>query len=100
MTSKEISGKDALDCNLVTKVCSDPFKEAMEFCMQLEDTSPDALSGIKKVYHKAWHSNDSQMLMAEWVGQWRVLFGRNRVQAIKRQKGDKKARYLPRSPWA
>ena len=100
MTSQEVSGQEALDCNLVTKVCEDPMAEALEFCSQLEETSPDALSGIKKVYHKAWHSNDSQMLMAEWVGQWRVLFGRNRVQAIKRQKGDKKAKYLPRSPWA
>lgn len=86
MTAKEISGEQALKINLVTQVAEDPLQEAMALATSISQRSPDAITAIKDLYHKAWHHNDAKLLMREWASQVQMLLKKNRVIAVKKAK--------------
>lgn len=98
MTSEILSGEEALKYNLISEVANNPLARAQDIAKEIVQRSPDAISGAKRLYHYAWHNNDRRLLMREWIYQVRIIFGKNRTIAVKKQNG-RDLEYLPRLNW-
>ncbi len=94
MTAEPITAQRALELNLVTQIAEQPMQAAMELANQLMQRSPDTCAAIKRLYHRSWCSNEGKILAGETLNQWRMLLGKNRQIAVKRELGDKEREYL------
>ena len=99
MTADEIDSHYAKSIGLISEVSDDPYRDALLFAEEICKRSPDAVSAVKKLYHKAWHSNDRAILAKESFFQWRMLLGKNQRIATKKQLGDNKVSYKNRGKW-
>lgn len=90
MTGREVPADEAQKLGLISRVCEQPMQEAEAFVRVLLTKSPDALAGIKQLYHDAWARSDAQVMQEETrlqrqilgrPNQWRAtinsLFGRH-----------------------
>ncbi|MDG3085888.1 crotonase/enoyl-CoA hydratase family protein [Vibrio hannami] len=97
MTAKEIDTKKAKEYGLVSKISDEPYEEAYKLALELVNRSPDVLAATKKLYHKTWWSSPGMALWLETWYQIKVLIGKNRVIAAKRERETENKRpYLPR----
>lgn len=100
MTAEIISAQEALSCGLITAVSDDPLQEARELAVNIAQRSPDAVAAVKKLYHENWFRSGRRMLARETWYQVRMLLGKNRLRAARRQlKPDQETHYLPRKNW-
>jgi len=99
MTAEEIPAEIAKSMGLISAISEDPYQSALEYAHQLCRKSPDALAAVKKLYHRAWHSNDRKLLSKESFYQWRILLGKNQPIATKKELGDKEIEYKDRGNW-
>ena len=87
MTAEELTAEQALELNLISEIANNPKQMAMILAEQLKQRSPDAISAIKKLYHKRWQDFDRYMLAGETAAQWKILLSKNQSIAVKRQLG-------------
>ena len=99
MTAEEIDAQMAKEIGMVSRLCEDPYPEALKFAEEICQKSPDAVAAVKKIYHKAWHNNDCSILFRESFFQWRILLGKNQKITTKKQLGDVDLDYEKRSRW-
>lgn len=99
MTAGVITAKDALAKGLVTEVIDSPMERAIELVEQLAKTSPDANAAIKQSINKSWNSSIRSLLSRESISQIKLLLGKNRIVAAKRQTGDPDKAYQARQSW-
>lgn len=99
MTGVEIGSQRAMSIGLISKISEDPYQTALTFADDICTKSPDSVAAVKKLYHKAWHSNDRTLLCKESLFQWRILLGKNQKIATKKQLGDEKVNYQERGRW-
>lgn len=100
MTAEVLSAQDALNHGLITAISDDPLQAAKELAAQISERSPDAVAAVKKLYHQNWFRSERRMLARESWYQVKMLLGRNRVRAAKRQlKADRETPFLPRRKW-
>ncbi|OCA61358.1 enoyl-CoA hydratase [Aeromonas piscicola] len=81
MSGRECDALEAKSLGLVSRVCEDPLAEAREFARTLITKSPDALAGIKQLYHQAWARSDEVMLKEETRLQRQILGRPNQWRA-------------------
>jgi enoyl-CoA hydratase/carnithine racemase len=98
MTAEEIDANRSLELGLISEIADDPLDAAKALAKQLILRSPDSLAAVKKLYHKAWHTNDRSILSKETRYQWRILLGKNQSIAVKKAKGYE-ASYQQRMNW-
>jgi enoyl-CoA hydratase/carnithine racemase len=101
MTGKELNAKQALEYNLITEIVVDPLASAKVLAESLCQQSPDAVSGVKKLYNKVWWRSERFTLARETFYQLKVILSKN--QKIKsynqtHDKCDAKA-FKKRSSW-
>ncbi|WP_163933481.1 crotonase/enoyl-CoA hydratase family protein [Paraferrimonas sp. SM1919] len=77
MTSESISAEQAIALGLVTQVSSTPMDDALDFCEQIKQKSPDAIAGIKSIYARFWNASPRTILAYETYSQVRVAIGKN-----------------------
>ncbi len=82
MTGRVISGTEAQALGLVTRLAEDPLAAAQELAAELVQKSPDALAGIKKVFHENRTADESAALANERSIQARILMGQNQRRAM------------------
>ncbi len=82
MTGRVISGQEAQALGLVTRLSEDPVAAAQALATELIQKSPDALAGIKKVFHENRTADDSTALANERSIQTRILLGQNQRRAM------------------
>jgi enoyl-CoA hydratase/carnithine racemase len=100
MTAEVISAQQALGIGLVTAVADDPLREARRLAAQIAERSPDAVAAVKKLYHRNWFRPGRHMLARESLYQVRILLGKNRLCAVRKQlKPGEEISYLPRKRW-
>lgn len=87
MSAQTIGATEALELGLVTRVSADPSAEAMEFCLQLLNRSPDAVAAVKRLYRRSWRRG-YWTLARESLYQSRILAGANQRIAAQRQRGE------------
>ncbi|MFM4942362.1 crotonase/enoyl-CoA hydratase family protein [Aeromonas bivalvium] len=81
MSGRELEATEARALGLVSRVCEDPLEEARAFARTLITKSPDALAGIKRLYHQAWARSDEVMLKEETRLQKQILGRPNQWRA-------------------
>ena len=81
MSGRELDAQEARSLGLVSRVCEDPLDAAREFARTLITKSPDALAGIKQLYHQAWARSDEAMLKEETRLQRQILGRPNQWRA-------------------
>ncbi len=99
MTAEEFDAQQAKSLGLISQISEGPYQSALEFAEQLCKKSPDSVAAVKKLYHRAWHSNDRKILSKESFYQWRILLGKNQKIATKKELVDNKIQYKQRGKW-
>lgn len=90
MTAKVLSAQESLDKGLVTEISSFPMGRAKEIASEICNTSPDANAAIKMSINKSWTASVRRLLSRESISQIRLLMGKNRLIAAKRNSEDAK----------
>ncbi|SQH74966.1 Enoyl-CoA hydratase/carnithine racemase [Shewanella benthica] len=96
MTAGVLSAQDALSKGLVTEVVDEPMVRALELVAVLAKTSPDANAAIKMSINNSWSSSIRSLLSRESFSQIRLLLGKNRLIAAKRQTSEPDKAYKNR----
>ena len=81
MTARILSGTEAAELGLVTRICDDPKQEAEAFANQLLEKSPDAIACAKELYQSTWMASDREALEIETKLQEKLLISWNQMAA-------------------
>ncbi|MFT5236195.1 MAG: enoyl-CoA hydratase/carnithine racemase [Shewanella sp.] len=90
MTAKVLSAQESLEKGLVTEVSTSPMDRAKALACDISNTSPDANAAIKMSINKSWSASVRRLLSRESISQIRLLMGKNRLIAAKRNSEDAK----------
>lgn len=100
VTAEVLTAQQALDIGLITAIDEDPPGAAMQLAKQVSERSPDAVAAVKKLYHRNWFRSERKMLAGETFYQLRILSGKNRSRAVRKQlKPGAETTYKPRRWW-
>ena len=81
-TGRIFSGREAYDYGLATRVCDDPYKEALEAAHEIAGKSPDAIRGAKRLMNNL-SVDPAPALMAESVEQQLLMGKPNQTEAVR-----------------
>ena len=82
-TGRILSGEEAQELGLVTKVVDDPLAHAMEIAHEIAAKSPDAIRMGKVLLETVWHSDERTGLELESSLQTALIGSPNQVEAVK-----------------
>lgn len=82
-TGRILSGEEAKELGLVTKVVDDPHAHAMEIAREIAGKSPDAIRMGKELLETVWHSDERTGLELESSLQTALIGSPNQVEAVK-----------------
>lgn len=80
-----LSGSEANELGLVTRVSDDPLAEARQLAKGIAASSPDAIRAAKKLINEGWKLSDAESLRLEAELQMRVMAGPNQAEAVRAQ---------------
>lgn len=81
-TGRILSGSEACDLGLVTRVAQDPFAAAHALASEIAGKSPDAIRAAKRLLNEAWHAPPQQALLLETELQISLLGTANQIAAV------------------
>lgn len=82
-TGRIVSGSEAVELGLATRVADNPLDTAMELARAIAANSPDAVRGAKKLYEDTWHLESRNGLGLEQSIQAKLIGSANQLQAVK-----------------
>jgi enoyl-CoA hydratase/carnithine racemase len=77
------SGQEALALGLATRVCADPYAEALAFAKEVAAKNPDAIRAGKRLLDLAAEADQRAILLAETTEQVKLIGSPNQVEAVK-----------------
>jgi enoyl-CoA hydratase/carnithine racemase len=81
-SGRVFSGTEALSLGFATRVCDDPYAQAMQFAAEIAGKSPDAIRADKRLLKLSETADPAAILMAESAEQVAVLGSPNQVEAV------------------
>ncbi|MEL6339253.1 MAG: crotonase/enoyl-CoA hydratase family protein [Myxococcota bacterium] len=81
-TGRKLSGQEAADLGLVTRVCEDPLSEALEMAHVIAEKNPHAIRAGKALYNRALGLPVPEALALETELQLPLLGSKNQVEAV------------------
>lgn len=78
-----VSGVEALDLGLATRVSDDPLKEARELARRIAAHNPEAVRAGKRLLNAAAPVDAGRVLMVESLEQQRLLGSSNQIEALR-----------------
>lgn len=81
-TGRVLSGTEAKELGLVTRVAEDPLVAARELAGEIASKSPDAIRSAKRLYDEAWTGAPEQTLALEAQLQLALLGSPNQLAAV------------------
>ncbi len=99
MLATEINANAAKANGLVTDLAENPLEAAFLLAEKISARSPDAIAGIKKLYHRLWNPQRRSILAKETFYQWRIVLAKNQLIAVKANKNKKKPMFKNRPHW-
>ena len=81
-SGRVFSGAEALSLGFATRVCEDPYAQAMAFAREIAGKSPDAIRADKRLLKLAESADDAAILLAESAEQVAVLGSPNQIEAV------------------
>lgn len=82
-TGKTISGAEAVELGLGSRVCTDPLSEALAMARTIAQQSPDAIRAAKRLLNRALTDSAADVLLAESVEQQRLIGRPNQIEAMR-----------------
>lgn len=82
-TGREVSGTEAADLGLVTRLCEDPREEALALAQRIAGKSPDAIRAAKRLLDESGRLDLAAGFRLEEELQRSVLGGVNQVEAVR-----------------
>ncbi len=82
-TGRVVSGEEACELGLVTRVSDDPLVAAMALAEEIAAKSPDAVRAGKLLFEDSWHADARTGLEMEAGMQTKLIGTRNQIEAIK-----------------
>lgn len=92
-TGRIMSGAQAQELGLVTRVAEDPHAEAMSLAQEIAGKSPDAVRAAKQLYETSWHADARSGLELEASLQMGLIGTPNQVEAVKANFGKREPRF-------
>mmetsp|Transcript_14677 Transcript_14677/g.40549 ORF Transcript_14677/g.40549 Transcript_14677/m.40549 type:complete len:242 (+) Transcript_14677:554-1279(+) len=88
-TGRIVTGEEATQMGLITRVCEDPMKEAEAVAKVIAGRSPDAMACAKHLYQSTWRTGmeEKDCLEMESEMQHKLLISWNQVAASSRSFG-------------
>ena len=81
-TGRIFSGEEAHRYGFATRVCADPYAEAMATAREIAGRSPDAIRAAKRILNEAVLTDVKSGLTQESVEQGRLIGSKNQVEAV------------------
>ena len=82
-TGRVLSGAEARELGLVTRVEDDPLAAALGLAREIAGKSPDAIRGAKRLFETSWHAGEREGLELESAIQTRLIGSPNQIEAVK-----------------
>jgi enoyl-CoA hydratase/carnithine racemase len=82
-TGRMFSGTEALQYGFATRVCADPYAEAMAMARDIAQKSPHAIRANKRLLKVGESGDAARILQAESDEQIAVMGGPNQVEAVR-----------------
>lgn len=92
-TGRIFNGEEALNYGFATRVCADPYAEAMETARLIADKSPDAIRASKRILNRAAIVSPMEGLIDESIEQGVLIGSPNQVEAIMSNLEKRPAKY-------
>lgn len=96
MTGRVLSGEEAKDVGLVTKLSDTPLESAVELALSIATRSPDAVCAVKGLFQRVWSENEGRALSLEREWQRKLIGKSNQRTAMKRNLEKKELPFAPR----
>ncbi len=81
-TARRISGSEARELGVVTRVADDPLAAARELAAEIAGRSPDAVRAAKRLYERAWPAPAGDALALETELQRSLMGTPNQLAAV------------------
>jgi enoyl-CoA hydratase/carnithine racemase len=81
-TGRVVSGEQASELGLVTRVAADPLAEARSLAAEIAGRSPDAVRAAKRLYEECWPSAGRDGLSLESELQFDLIGSPNQMAAV------------------
>ncbi len=78
-----VSGEEACQLGLVTRVSADPLADALAMAREIASRSPDAIRAAKRLFEVSWHADAHTGLGLEASLQSALIGSPNQVEAIR-----------------
>jgi enoyl-CoA hydratase/carnithine racemase len=77
-----VSGEEAVQLGLATRVCADPRAEALAFAREVASKNPHAIRAGKRLLNLAVHADQPEILLEESREQSALIGSPNQVEAV------------------
>jgi enoyl-CoA hydratase/carnithine racemase len=81
-TARIVSGEEAAELGLVTRVAEDPLAAARELAAEIAGRSPHAVRAAKRLYDAAWNAPVEEGLLLETELQLKLIGSPNQLAAV------------------
>ncbi|ABS61988.1 Enoyl-CoA hydratase/isomerase [Parvibaculum lavamentivorans DS-1] len=81
-TGRIFEADDALAYGFATRLCNDPYAEALSVAREIADKSPSAIRAAKRILNDAPDNDAAAILLAESVEQDKLMGGAHQKEAI------------------
>ena len=81
-SGRQFTGEEALSLGLATRVCADPYSEALAFARDVASKNPDAIRADKRLMNLADDGDQRAILLAESVEQSALIGSPNQIEAV------------------
>ena len=81
-TGRVFLAEEALEYGFVTRVCDDPYAQAMATAKEIAARNPDAMKANKRLFNAAHDLSPEQGLMMESEEQDRIIGSSNQIEAV------------------
>jgi enoyl-CoA hydratase/carnithine racemase len=82
-TGRILSGRDAVELGLATRVSDDPREDALAVAREIATKSPDAIRAAKQLLRATWDSSPEEGLRLEERLQTSLIGSPNQVEAVR-----------------
>ena len=81
-TGRIMSGEEAKELGLVTKVSDQPLEDALAMAREIATKSPDAIRAGKQLFEETWHADERTGLELEAALQTQLIGSPNQIEAV------------------
>lgn len=81
-TGRIFEADEALAYGFATRICDDPYTDALATAREIADKSPSAIRAAKRILNDAQDGDEASILLAESVEQVKLIGGAHQKEAI------------------